>query len=277
MSLSDVLALKNKGYKDVSQDQLGQIALGLVPCLGHKDTDIRDGLVYESYAQFLRGDALSAATKIELFESVLSAFSISEDLTDDDPTSFTRPFAALDLSELARADRISAYLSVEQRENLVLATVNYLNTMTDYRGFDDQEGWRHGIAHTADLVLQMTLNPNIGDDQLTRLRTALSAQIAPKSGHAYIHGESERLARPIIYMARRGSFDAQNWHEWAAQLGDPAPLTSWNNAYISEQGLARLHNIKAFLNVIYINANESSNENIKMLYPASRDVLLTLP
>ncbi|HHL42834.1 MAG TPA: DUF2785 domain-containing protein, partial [Hellea balneolensis] len=271
-TLADMTALKMGGYTDLPQVALDQIALNIVPCIGHPNPEIRDGLVYETYAQFLRKDALSTDTKIKLFKDILAQFS-----TPEDPTSFTRPFAALDLSELVRADRIHAYLSDEQRENLVNATAGYLTKITDYRGFSDTEGWRHGIAHASDLVLQMTLNPKINDQQIETLRAALSTQIAPDSGHAYIHGESERLARPILYMARRGTFTAKNWQDWTKTLIDPAPFSSWNDMYTSEKGLAKLHNTKALLNTLYINANESQDDNVKRLFPAVRDALFKLP
>jgi hypothetical protein len=271
-SQSDITALKAAGYTDIPQTALDQIALDILPCLGDPNPKIRDGLVYETYAQLLRKDALSPTAKTTLFDNVLAVFT-----AQDDPTSFTRSFAALDLSELARADRVALYLSDEQRAKLVSATTDYLTNITDYRGFSDTEGWRHGIAHTSDLVLQMTLNPKINDEHIKDLRAALSHQIAPESGHAYIHGESERLARPIIYMARRGSFSAEDWQNWAQTLTDPAPFNSWNDMYTSEKGLAKLHNTKAFLNVLYINANESKDENIHMLFTAVRDALFKLP
>lgn len=190
---------------------------------------------------------------------------------------FLKPFAALNLSELARADRIEPYLTTTQREKMVQTVIRYMNSITDYRGYDDRQGWRHGVAHTADVILQLTLNPNIEASQVQRLRLAITSQIAPDNGHSYIYGESERLARPILYMARRGDFDAKNWSDWLVDVISPAPLENWQQAYTSEMSLARLHNIKAFLNVLYINAAESKNENIKQIFPPVRDALFKFP
>lgn len=82
--------------------------------------------------------------------------------------------------------------------------------MRDYRGFDDRQGWRHGVAHGADLLMQLSLNPAFGKPELTRIRDAVAAQVMP-AGHAYVFGEGERMAAPIVYIARRGVFTEAEW------------------------------------------------------------------
>jgi hypothetical protein len=49
----------------------------------------------------------------------------------------------------------------------------------DYRGFDTAEGWRHGVAHGADLALQLVLNPAVDKPQIERLLAAVGRQVAP--------------------------------------------------------------------------------------------------
>src|SRR4029079_4781720 len=82
-------------------------------------------------------------------------------LTADDAQGFRAPFAALVLSELARTDRIKPWLSADERKFLVQAATNFLVGVHDYRGFSDQDGWRHGVAHGSDFVLQLALNPEL--------------------------------------------------------------------------------------------------------------------
>jgi len=268
----DILAMKAENYQGLDNEAINQIALGLQNCIGHPNPDIRDGLVYESLSGFLRGGQLTKATKLILFDHMI-------DLMNGPyiEPGYTRPFAALVMSELARADRISPYLSDGQRENLVQTTASYMRGITDYRGFVANDGWRHSVAHTADIILQLSLNANVTETQLRTLQAALAAQIAPTSGHAYIHSEPERLARAALYMARRGVIPPEDWDIWLAKLADPAPFTAWGEAYKSESGLAKLHNTKAFLSAIYINANETQNANIKVLLAPARDALKKLP
>ena len=271
-SKADLQRIKQSKFEGITSDELNAFALSLLPCVGDPDPEMRDGIVYESLSYLLRKDYLSDATKNELTAKLIDILE-----GEDTKHGFLKPFAALDLSELARADRIKPYLSAEKRTALVMSATGYLNSISDYRGYDDKVGWRHGVAHTADLALQLSLNENVSFERLKTLRGAIAKQIAPESGHAYIHGESERLARPILYMARRGEFTQQDWDGWFMALTAPSPFKAWGDVFKSEAGLARLHNTKAFLNAVYVNASASDNENIKMLQTSALDALKQLP
>lgn len=268
----EISQLKQSQFENLDQAQLNQLALDMLNCLGDPDPAMRDGVVFEGLSFLLRQDKLDMDTRLEMMTRLMSVLQSS-----DDQDGFRKPFAALDLSEVARTDRVESYLSDGQRSALVVTATEYLTDITDYRGFDDKEGWRHGVAHGADLVLQLVLNEAVGVDELVQLRDAVSTQIVAGNGHAYIHGEPGRLARPILFMARRGVFSQENWDDWFAQLADTAPFDSWGDVFQSEAGLAKLHNTKAFLNAIYLNASETSNEQIKMLKSGALAARAQLP
>lgn len=271
-SKEDLQRIKHSEFDGLSDDKINEFALALLPCVGDPDPEIRDGIVYESLSYLLRNEKLTDVTKNDLITSMTGML--------DGPGvkgGYLKPFAALDLSELVRADRISPYLTNFQRAELIAATVEYLSSIKDYRGYNDEEGWRHGVAHASDLTLQFVLNDQIIEPQLRALRGAIAVQISPRNVHAYIHGESERLARPILYMARRGTFSQDDWAAWFAGVGDPAPFDDWNAVSKSEAGLAKLHNTRDFLNAIYVNASVSQNENVKALQNSALNIMKQLP
>jgi len=270
-SKEEVKRIKQAEFKDITNEELNKYALDLLSCVGSPDPEMRDGIVYESLSYLLRQKRIDDKTKVQLTRELTTVLQ-----SEDDRGGYLKPFAALDLSELARADRIDPYLSDLQRAELATAAADYLTNLTDYRGYDEREGWRHGVAHTADLILQLSLNEKIIEPQLRAMRVAVASQIAPDN-HAYIHGESERLARPILYMARRGIFTQEDWDGWFAKLADPAPFEAWSDVFTSEKGLAKLHNTKAFLNSIHLNASVTENTNIKTLEGSALNVLKKLP
>lgn len=51
--------------------------------------------------------------------------------------------------------------------------------MRDLRGFDAVQGWRHGVAHGADLLLQLALNPALRRVQAEALLAAIASQVLP--------------------------------------------------------------------------------------------------
>jgi hypothetical protein len=241
------------------------LARALTACVGSPDPALRDGIAFEGLARWLRARALTNETMIALADDLQAR------LAAPDGPGFERPFAALVLSEVARADRIEAYLSAERRGELLDASVNYLASVRDYRGFDETEGWRHGVAHGADLMLQLSLNPAFGKPEVERIRDALATQVGTTE-HFYIYGEPERIARPIIFMAQRGLISEAEWTQWFAQF-----TVTGDNPYMSQAGLARIHNIKAFLNAVLVGARMTQSTADDVLIPGADAAFRALP
>lgn len=264
-------ALKAAGWAIADDGERNALALGLTECLGDRDPAVRDGIAFEALQHYMRNNLLTSETLTALNTNLQAK------LTAPDPQGFQRPFSALVLADVARTDRVAPWMSETQRTQLIDAAVTYMRGITDYRGFTPGEGYRHATAHTADLMLQLVLNPAIGKPDLVRIRDAIASQIAPP-GHYYIHGESERLAAPILYMATRNVFDEAEWTAWFAQVSGAGPLgASWDGWWQSEQGLARKHNLMTFLNVMQTNVSLSQNPAFAPMRPGIEAAVRSLP
>ncbi|MEQ1708266.1 MAG: DUF2785 domain-containing protein [Terricaulis sp.] len=263
-------ALKTADFEIANRREREAFAQAITACLASPDPALRDGIAFEALSHMLRARQLGVSTQTALINDLLPR------LENADPQGFERPFAALVLSELARAERLNSHFTDDMRADVLDRSIAYFVGVRDYRGFDDHEGWRHGVAHGSDLLLQLTLNESYGREDLLRIRDALVTQIAPE-GHFYIYGEHERLARPILVIAQRGVFSAEEWSAWFARIVAPAPLASWNEAYSSQAGLARKHDTAAFVQTIWINARLSENPDIQALLPGAEAALRTLP
>ena len=148
--------------------------------------------------------------------------------------------------------------------------------MRDYRGCDVDAGWRHGVAHGADLLMQLALNPALDDRQRRRLLDAVATQVAPAGEHFYIYGERERLARPVLFVLAAAPVDADAWKSWLQAIAAPAPLASWRDAYGSQAGLARRHNTRAFLLALYSGTLGSDDPAMQAAAAAVAEVLRTV-
>lgn len=255
---ASLLALKAGGFAVTDGTSRQVLALALVDCLGDADPALRDGVAYEALATWLRAGALDAGTREALLDALLPL--LAPEARDDD--GFRAPFAALVLSEVARTDRIAAWMTPAQRARLMDAAAGYVEAVRDYRGFDAAQGWRHGVAHGADLLMQLALNPALDQPQLDRLLAAVASQVAP-STHAYVHGESERLVRPVLFVLKRGQHDDAAWAAWVGRIAAPAPMSAWTQAYASQAGLARRHNVRGFLLALYAGLRESGDPSLE--------------
>ena len=255
----------------IAPGNIGQFALDLIPCLEDPDPEVRDGFAYESLSEIMRAGRLKPETlramKAELLSNLADA--------DGDVEGFRGPFAALVLAEVARTDRISPWMTEAERSGLIAAAHAYLAGLTDYRGFDDAEGWRHGVAHTADLLMQLSLNPALTKSQADAILSAVALQVAP-SAHAYVFGESGRLAAPVIYLSRREMFTEAEWTDWLLGLW-PADDPLRQDVYGSEAALAKRHNLNAFASEIYVASTASAGETPGPLAEPAMALMSQLP
>jgi hypothetical protein len=232
------------------------LAEGLVDCLGDPDPKLRDGIAYEAMAHWMRAGELDELGLRSVRDRLYGA------LQADDPDGFRRPFAALVLSEVARTDRIKPWMTPEERGAMVETASRYLESVTDYRGFDDKEGWRHGVAHGSDWLMQLALNPALDRGQLDRMLAAIATQVVPSSPHAYVYGEPGRLARPVMFIAKRELHTPAEWEAWFTAL---APKLGDSKDYNDNGWLLRRHDLLAFLTGLYLEADRSEDPQLQAL------------
>lgn len=263
--------LKAAGFEIEDAASRDEFAEAVIACVASPDPFLRDGVAFEAVSHMLRADRLATEVKRRITRDLLTRIGRRE------PGGFEAPFAALLLAEIARADGLAQFLSSAQRDEIATAAIHYVVSLRDYRGYDEREGWRHGVAHGADLLMQLARNPHLTDRaRLTRIRDAVEAQVAP-AGHFYIYGEPERLMQPVIMLARRGIFTQAEWSAWFARLAAPAPLASWDDAFRSQSGLARRHDLRAFFYAVWLNARLSADSADDILLPGAEAALRTIP
>lgn len=272
-SRTDLEALRAADFEVADDDRRQALALDLVDCLGDPDPAVRDGIAFGALEHWLRADEVALETRKAMLPRLVAA--AAPGAPDEDGVH--RPFAILALSEIARTDRLQPWLDDAGRRQLLDLAVEYLTTLRDYRGFDPQDGWRHGVAHGADLVTQLVLNPAFGRAEVDRLMSAVAVQVIPPVEHAYVEGEPERFARAVLYAAQRGLHSADEWQAWLARLMEAPAGMPWSETYARREILVRRHDLAAFLYALYVNVRESEQPGFDVLLPGLRAALRELP
>lgn len=247
-------SLKGRQWRLDDAVERERLAADLLACLRAPDPVLRDELAFDALQTWLRSAALGVPQTREMGALLLAALRVP------DVDGFGPPFAALVLSEVVRADRMQALWSPAERQAVLDAAATWMAGVRDYRGYEPVVGWRHGVAHGADLLLQLSLNPMLDKVQLDTVLAAVASQAMPL-GHSYVHGESERLARPLLFVARRGLHSATEWTAWFARLA--AQATPVPGSPDTSEALARVHNLKGLLHALYASAMEGSDTDLR--------------
>jgi len=95
----------------------------LADCLASPDPGLRDQFAYTSLVSLLR-DQRPADGQLEFLWDQLDRL-----LQQPDPVGVAHPFAVLVLAEIARTDRIEAWMSDTQRQEMVDTAGNYLESV----------------------------------------------------------------------------------------------------------------------------------------------------
>ncbi len=261
-------ALKAANFVVADKNSRNHLALQLMDCLKSPNADVRDAIGYQALFNWLRENALDDITKITIFNKLVDDLEHNR----EDPHGVYLPFAALVLSEVVRADYVKSYLSDSHLQRAVDVASKYLAGTRDYRGFDEEQGWRHSVAHAADFVLHLAVNPRLTKEQLDVLWKALDTQIAPIH-HFYVFGEPKRLATPVLYIWMAGKHSQEEWETWLDKLTDSKPFESWKQSYKSTVGLARRHNLNNFLLNLYALIQSTENAQLIKLRPSVANAL----
>lgn len=157
-TLASLEALKTRSFQVSDQHERMALAEGLLPCLADPDPALRDGIAYDALSHWMRpGDFGPDA--LRSLQHRLDAMLDGDESNGSTPGGFARPFSALALAEVARTDRVQPWMTASKRVDRVARSTGYLRSVQDYRGFDTTQDWRHGVAHGADWLMQLSLNP----------------------------------------------------------------------------------------------------------------------
>jgi hypothetical protein len=248
-------ALKQSGWAVTDDARRQTLAIGLLDCLASPDPALRDELGFDALSHWMRAKLIAPATLQAMRATLLPQLRRE----GADAAGFRQPFAALALAEVARVDRLQPFLAPAERAELVDAAATYLATVRDYRGFDAKEGWRHGVAHGADLLLQLALNPALDADDLRLILAGIANEVMPPAAHFYVYGEGDRLMTPVFYIGRRNLFSSEEWSAWFAALTARRAKTE----AISQVSLAARHNLAQFLLPLYASLRETGTPEMQ--------------
>nr|WP_239581690.1 DUF2785 domain-containing protein [Jeotgalibacillus terrae] len=171
-------------------------------------------------------------------------YKIGEDQSD---SVFTRSFSALVVAVLISYDSTAAILSEEDFKQAFLKSHTYLRNEKDTRGFVEEKGWAHSIAHGADLLGACVSHPMFESEDIGEVLITLQACLFKKA--TFIDDEDERLALVIESLIVKYMDDKtiRNWlSKVVASLDSVFEREGFSNQYFRTK-----FNVLNFLKTLY--------------------------
>jgi hypothetical protein len=208
--------IEEGGYAVPAGESPAALIRELSGYLGSPDKELRDDFAYSIPARWIYEDGRLDAEDLRGLLSLWSgnlATGIGERGTD---SVLLRSFSALDLSLLAAYDLKRPFMSEGEFHGLLETALSYIAAEKDTRGYDEQKGWMHSAAHTADLLKFLARNPRLRPAEQPRIVEGIRGKLA--GSDLFIHGEDQRLAAALLSLVRRPDFDPRALETWVQEL-----------------------------------------------------------
>lgn len=188
MTLSERQAFMSQHGEWLLQQMLAHI--------GSTDAELRDHSIYRTFIDLLSDNLLSTQQLQYLFQTAISEdflyLHIGENNTD---SVFTRSFSALLVAGLLAKDAEPLVLDDDDLQTFFKKIGRYLLVEQDTRGYVQDKGWAHSIAHGADLAATAIKHPKFNLQYAPSILHAL--KLVTWKDIVYINDEEERFVNIV--------------------------------------------------------------------------------
>ncbi|MGM9987255.1 MAG: DUF2785 domain-containing protein [Bacillaceae bacterium] len=181
-----------KNIEEVKSMNLSLLIEQMLETIGTLDSELRDHLIYTTFYKLIAGDFLNSQQLEHILLTCLDKnhlfFNIGEAESD---SVFTRSFSSLVIALVLEKDKQKLFLSKGQVEQSIEKSIYYLQQEKDTRGYVNEKGWAHSIAHGSDLIAVCVEHPSFNKELVPAILETIAVCICKE--RVYIDDEDERL------------------------------------------------------------------------------------
>lgn len=243
---ANLTAIQNNDYLIGDGQEYLSLSWDMLEHLGSPDPELRDDLIYDIFAKWIKMDRLRAGELRSLLDACLSSshlfYRIGESGTD---SVYARSFSALVVALIINAHRRGPFLSDNELYNVKARIENYLVSERDVRGFVEGKGWAHAAAHAADALDELARCDSFSSpDDMRDILAAVKARVETDY-YAFIHEEDERLVTAVVGVMGRKILDDDSIVQWLESFCETRRITRY------PEDLYLRANIKSFFRSFY--------------------------
>ena len=240
-------ALAKNEFRLSTNEKLEMLIPEMLLHIGATDSLLRDDLIYTAFATWIvEYNILSPEQLQGLLQQILGKqhmfHNIGEKNTD---TVFRRSFSVLLLPLILIKHRSQPFLALAEIYQIKEKLLCYLSNEKDRRGFVNNKGWAHAIAHAADALDDLVQCTEIGVKDLREILVAIQTSISTED-IAYTCGEDERMVTVATAIIKRKLLPDTEISKWIQGFADHVLIVR----LMPERIIIRT-NIKNYLQSLY--------------------------
>ncbi|HFK1752561.1 TPA: DUF2785 domain-containing protein [Bacillus cereus] len=194
----------NNNYVINNVLNIDPLSSSMLEHIGDTDSYLRDKLIYSTFYHLIKKDYISHTHLQKLSsESISDKYLLYKIHSDDEDAVFTRAFTTLLITLIIDADINHNFLSQADLLHVKDQLVLYMNNEHDFRGYAQDHGWAHSIAHASDTFEALVRSPKLETLYYEEILQTLLSKVCVHSIY-YKYEEDERLVYPIVAMLQSG-------------------------------------------------------------------------
>jgi hypothetical protein len=229
-------------FEDVNKLELLHL---LMDHIGEKDAEIRDGLVYPNLAHLLNDKHFDEDQLNDIATDLISEQYLTFDIENYvDYSVLTRSFSVLQLAVLVHVHNRDHVIHGKIIQNLFTKFLKYFTMEEDLRGYNEEVGFMHSIAHSADLFAQLMQVEFFHEKEIKTMFTVIIDKYQTKD-FFFMYDEDERMVNAIMNGLQREILDQEFIEGWIDSFANYKKPKNWPQAYYIT------NNVKVFLRSLY--------------------------
>ncbi|MDR2167835.1 MAG: DUF2785 domain-containing protein [Clostridiales bacterium] len=179
------------------------------------DSQLRDELIYPIFTKLIDENILSEDDYVRILDICLDEEHLFYRLGEVCDGVFVRSLSALIISSILHANVKRNFLIPVVMDAILDKSLEYIDKEIDGRDYVEDMGWAHAIAHGADILQALALNPQVPAARYSDILAAVESCLFKDA--SYFDLEGERLAGVIMAMLNRG-MGSDVFHAWIAKI-----------------------------------------------------------
>ncbi len=243
-TINQLEKIKAQGFTYEGYDN-NQLADKLLKHIGHPDSHIRDDLIYPCLAHLFHDKHLGERELADYLNVILDKNHLMYDMKNKyEHSVLTRSFSLLQLVVLIRVHRRDHIIDQATITYAFNRFLTYFHKETIFKGYADDVGWIHTIAHSADVMDEFMQVSRFKEDELKTMLEAVSEKMRRRN-HIYAFNEDERMVVAIKSGLTRNILSEDYILDWIDRFASTPEITE------IPDGVYLNNNIKHLLRSLY--------------------------
>jgi len=235
--------------------------------IGDLDPSLRDELIYLTFAYWIMRDYLAPKKLKAMAFDLVSGEYLFYNIEFVDSTSvFKRSFSALVICLIIESHRRNNLFIVEELSFIYEKVNHYLLKEKDIRGYVNEHGWAHSVAHTADVLDELGCCQEFGSIRLFNILENIKKKLF-NCTEPLINLEDERLASAVLSIINRGVISSEQLLEWIEKFEEKPTIEDWISSYYRDVNIKRFFKSLYFKTITVKDYELFSNQLLKLINP----------